>query len=88
MSAFLPLEKLKTNDLNSFLTSSTDLNGFFPFQHRGREGSDTSFSVLLRSPLSCKRQNHVSFMFLQKYYYNFRIIFFLKFTAVTSASYG
>jgi hypothetical protein len=36
------------------------LNGFFPFQHRGREGSDTSFRVLLRSPLSCKSKTSLA----------------------------
>jgi hypothetical protein len=63
MIAFLPLEKFRNNDLNSFFTSRTDLSGFFPFQHSGREGSGTSFRVLLRSPLSCKYQNPISYMF-------------------------
>jgi hypothetical protein len=82
MRAFLPLEKLRTNDLNSFLTSRMDLNGFFPFQHSGKEGSDTSFRVLLRSPLSCKYKKTDK---LHAYQFDFRIQNVLKFTAVTRA---
>jgi hypothetical protein len=47
------LAKLRNSDLNSFLTSNTDLNAFCPFQHRGKLGSDTCLRDLLRPPLSC-----------------------------------
>lgn len=67
--AFLALAKLRKNDLNSFLTSNTDLNAFGPFQHRGRLGSDTCLSDLLRPPLSCKasRVSIVQCSFLENF---------------------
>jgi len=68
MTAFLALAKLRSSDLNSFLTSNTDLNAFGPFQHRGRLGSDTCLSDLLRPPLSCKaRVSIVQCLFLEKF---------------------
>ena len=47
-------ENIRKSDLNSFLMSDTDLNTFCPFQQRGRLGSDTFVSDLLRPALSYK----------------------------------
>jgi hypothetical protein len=63
--AALPLAKLRNSDLNSFLTSNTDLNVFCPFQHRGKLGSDTCFSDLVRAPLSCLVSMSFSWHFFQ-----------------------
>jgi hypothetical protein len=88
MAAFLALAKLRNIDLNSFLTSNTDLNAFCPFQHRGRVGSDTCLSDLLRPPLSCKaRVSKVQCLFLDKNHGN-QNKSWLKHTAETTAWYG